>query len=753
MKKVELLCPVGNKDMLYQAIHNGASAVYLAGKCYGARKFANNFSNPELVEAIRYSHLYGVKVYVTVNTMIYDSEVESLFSYLTFLHKNGVDAVIMQDLGIIGYVREMLPNLEIHASTQCHNHNAEGIKLLKSLGVTRVVMAREMSLEEIKAIDVDVEKEVFVYGAMCVCYSGCCLFSSMNGGRSGNRGECVGSCRLYYDLYENDKKVDTKGNYLLSMRDMNTISNLKELLDSDIDSLKIEGRMKSSFYVGYVTRIYRRLIDLYYENKIGKLSDLELNNLKKLFNRKYTNGFLFGDREVANIESPNHIGVSLGKVIKVDKSRIYIKLDGDELNQEDGIRFKGANKGMMVNMLYDQKDLLVSHIDKGCIGAVDNKFGVKVGDVVLKTIDSKLIKDIENVLEKRIDVSYRVVCKVGSNLEIEISDIDNNRVVVFGKVVVYASKRPIVYEDIRKQLSKLGNTPFRFGELECDISDDAFVTLSEFNVLRRELVEKLIEIRKNSKREVIVREIGYINSKEKNVVYNCKINVLVRNEEQLLCCIENNIDSIYVVDYLLYCKYKDKYKNIFYRTNRVNDCKREFNNDNLLVCELGAVNKYSKNNYVVSDYYLNVANRYSVDILSKLGVRRVTLSVEINQDEIKNIMDNCSGDIEVVIYGRIELMVMKYCPLRETINNCRVCKNNFNNYYLVTRDKKKYPIIHDNCYNSIMHCENIDKINNIGMYRNYGINNYRIELFDEDSATVERLIGEVLERINGCKYK
>ena len=267
MKKVELLCPVGNSEMLYQAIHNGADAVYLSGKLFGARKFANNFANDELVEAIRYSHLYGVKVYVTVNTMIYESELEVLFDYLKFLYENGVDAVIMQDIGIIKRTRVVLPNLEIHASTQCHNHNEEGVKLLKELGVTRVVMAREMSLDEINSIDVNIEKEVFVYGALCVCYSGCCLFSSMNGGRSGNRGECVQSCRLPYELFENDKRININGDYLLSTRDLNTISNLKKILDSGIDSLKIEGRMKSPAYVGYVTRVYRRLVDCYYENK------------------------------------------------------------------------------------------------------------------------------------------------------------------------------------------------------------------------------------------------------------------------------------------------------------------------------------------------------------------------------------------------------------------------------------------------------------------------------------------------------
>lgn len=257
MKKVELLCPVGNWDMLYQAVHNGADAVYLAGKKYGARKFSDNFSNEELERAIKYCHLYGVLVYITINTIIYEKEVSDFVSYVEFIYKCGVDAVIMQDIGMISLVKKKFPDLEIHASVQCHNHNEEGIRLLKELGCSRVVMAREMSLDQIKNINVNIEKEVFVYGALCVCYSGECLFSSLNGGRSGNRGECVGSCRLPYKLIKNDKCVFLDDKYLLSTRDLNTLSNLRDILDSGIESLKIEGRMKSPYYVGYVTRVYR----------------------------------------------------------------------------------------------------------------------------------------------------------------------------------------------------------------------------------------------------------------------------------------------------------------------------------------------------------------------------------------------------------------------------------------------------------------------------------------------------------------
>ncbi len=264
----ELLSPAGNIECLKAAINNGADACYLGGKSFGARAFAGNFTNEELKEAVEYAHLYGVKIYITVNTIIYNNEVEEFIEYIKYLYQIGVDALIMQDIGMISLVRQTFPNFEIHASTQLHNHNNEGIKALKALGVTKVVLDREMTLEQIENINVDIEKEVFIHGALCNSYSGCCLFSSLNGGRSGNRGQCTQPCRLPYKLIKNGKYISNEDKYLLSTRELNTIHNFDKLMNSDITCFKIEGRMKSPSYVGYITRIYRKLIDNYQKNKV-----------------------------------------------------------------------------------------------------------------------------------------------------------------------------------------------------------------------------------------------------------------------------------------------------------------------------------------------------------------------------------------------------------------------------------------------------------------------------------------------------
>lgn len=739
MKKVELLSPVGNRDCLEAAIKGGADAVYLSGKNFGARKFAGNFTNSELVEAIDYSHLYGVKVYVTVNTIIYQNEMEEVFEYLKFLYENNVDAVIVQDIGIMKLIHERLPNLEVHASTQAHNHNKYGIGLLKELGIKRVVLDREMSLDEVKNIDVDIEKEVFVHGALCVCYSGCCLFSSMNGGRSGNRGECVQSCRLPYRLIKDKDVVNTKGNYILSTRELNTLSKIKDLIESGIDSFKIEGRMKSPSYVGIVTRLYREYIDRYYNNLDMKVKEEDIEKLKKLFNRKFTLGYLNKDKDIMNIETPNHQGIEIGKVIDVNKYKITIKLD-KELKQNDGIRFKNSDKGMMVNKLYNKNNLLINSGKN--IVILDNKIGLRERDVVLKTIDYELENSFYDVDDRKVKANYYVRAYLGKQLVITLDD-GVNRVSYTGDIVEESISSPISKEKIEYQLSKLGDTIYKVNDINIDMDDNIFISIKSLNEIRRYLVSELNKNRIGKKREFIVKEINSNVSDTKNK--SLGLNVLVRNREQIKACIDNYVDSIYVTDYDLYLEYKDIYKDIYYRTSRVNNSYKDLNVDKVLVTELGSVSKY-KDKEKVSDYYLNICNSNSISYLDSLGVERVTLSVENDYNYLKDI-DFSNYNVEVIIYGKVELMVMKYCPLKLNLNNCSNCRLDNSKYYIEDKDKNRYPIVRDNCLIHIMDSKNIDKIEFINEYIDIGINNFRLELFDEDYKMVSDLIKNIKERL------
>ena len=732
--KVELLSPVGNKETLYQAIHNGADAIYFGGKNFGARKYADNFSDEEIVSAINYAHLYDVKVYITINTIIYQNEIEDFLKYVEFIYKNNVDAVIVQDIGMIKLLKEKFPDLEIHASTQCHNHNKEGIKFLKELGVSRVVLARELSLKEINKIDIDIEKEVFIHGALCVSYSGCCLFSSLNGGRSGNRGECVGSCRLPYKLVENDKEIKLDNEYLLSTRELNTINDLKELLDSNITSLKIEGRMKSPEYVGCVTKLYRMMIDKYYNNEEMLITEKEFNNLKKLYNRKFTSGYLFNDNNIMNIKTPNHQGVDIGSIISVSKKYIKIKLT-DNLYQGDAIRFKNNNKGMYVNKLYDNKRNLTNQVLRNNIAIIDNKVNIKNNDVVLKTIDIKLNHELKNVQEKKVKISCIVKARLGSSLYIEFNN-EGYKSYIKSDIITESKNNPISKETLKEKLSKLGNTPFEIDNFDIELDNNIFIPISKLNELRRTLVDDLIKEKLKPKEKIVINQID--SNKRYTKDNNTKYSILVRTEEQLKTVLEyqNKLDNIYVIDYNLYLQYQDNNK-IYYRTPRVDLNPKEYTNSNLLVTELGSLYKNKKNN-IVTDYYLNIVNNESIKLLLDNNVKKVTLSPEISVKDLENIDE--SLNTELIIYGRLELMITKYCPLKLLLNNCAVCKENKNKYYLKDFSNNLYPIIHDNCLTHIMHYKNIDLINDINRYIELGITNFRIELLDENYDEVIKLL-------------
>lgn len=743
MKK-ELLAPAGDFETLKQAIHNGCDAVYLGGKMFGARKFAPNFDNDQMVEAIKYAHLYGVRVYVTVNTIIYENEVNDYIEYLTFLHKNGVDAVIMQDIGMISLVRKVLPNLDIHVSTQAHTHNINQIKYLETLGVKRVVVARELSLEEIKKLDTNLEIEAFIHGAICVCYSGQCLFSSLLLNRSGNRGECAGICRLPFKLLENDKEVETNGEYILSPMELNTTNRIKELLESNIASFKIEGRMKNSYTIGYITRLYRYLIDHYYNNEELVLTESEKENLEYLFNRGFTEGYLFNKKSdtLMNITSPNHVGVEIGKVIDFNKKKIKIKLN-KELNQEDGIRFREIDKGMIVNYLYDEKDNLINSSND--IVYVDNKIGLDRLCSVYKTISSKLVKELNNYELKKIPISIKCFNK-NKTLYINISDGINN-IEVSDTILEEAINSGTSNERILEQLSKLGDSPFKLDGIDIDIKDKVFVPISKLNELRRKGILELINIRENTKKEVIINSIPKVDKLDINT--NNSLSVLVRNKQQLEACLKENIDTIYVTDYKLYLEYKDN-KNIYLRLDRVINNFIDFNNSNLLVSDTGSI-YYYKNNNINTDYFMNVVNSYNILELRRLGVNKITMSIESSIDNICDVINKCGNkDIEVIIYLKPEVMITKYCLLNMLVNKeekCNVCRNG-KIYKLKDRNNEIYPLIQDKCLTHIFNYRNIELDKDIDKLKDIGIKNFRVELFDEDYDKSLRIIEKYKTLIN-----
>ncbi len=692
----ELLSPAGDIEGLKAAIFNGADAVYISGKNFGARKYAKNFTKEELKEAISLAHLYNVKVYITVNTVIYENEINEFLNYINYLYLIGADSIIIQDIGMIHLIRKKLPDFEIHISTQGNNCNDYTLKYYKNLGVKRVVLARELSLKEINNLKTNIDKEVFIHGALCICYSGCCLFSSLNGNRSGNRGMCAGPCRLPYTLIKNDKIVKTKGPYLLSPKELNTSDNFKEILNSNIQSFKIEGRMKSPSYVAYVTKMYRNLIDK--KNNPNNTQD----NLKKIYNRNFTLGHLFNktENELMNSISPNHIGLEIGKVININNKYIKIKIN-DNLSQNDGIRFLKTGKGMIINKLYNDKGLLINKASKGDIILIDNKINLKTLDKVSITYDYNLMKELLNFPSKKININFKVYAKINKPLSITIIE-NNHKITLNGNIITKAINKATTKEEITKKLSKLGNTPFYVNNINFDIDDNIFIPISEINNIRRNLVNKLTEKKLEINRKITNTKIKKINIEKKEDVISA-----YTNKENVLKYLLNKIDMVYTDDLFLYNKYKCN--KLYYRLDRTNYNLPDFHNENLVITEIGSLYKYSKDNNCIGDYSLNINNSYSANYLEKEGLNYITLSPELDLNKIKMIAKN-SCNIKVIIYGTLELMVIKHCIIK-THDNCPSCKNN--NYYLLNKKGEKFKIITKNCKNHIMHHEKINLLKEI----------------------------------------
>ena len=627
---MELLCPAGNKESLIAAINSGANAVYLSGKKFGARAFAANFSNEELKEAIRIGKVYGVKIYVTMNTLVKENEVEEFLEQVEFLYSNGVDAILMQDFGMICLCLKKYPNLEIHASTQAHNSSLQGIDFLYKLGVKRVVLPREMSLDEIKLIKTPIEKEVFIHGALCVSYSGRCLMSQVLGGRSGNRGECAGCCRFKWKLYKSDKLL--KEGYLLSMKELNLSEDIL-ILTPYVDSLKIEGRMKSPTYVSFITSYYRKILDG------EKITDIDRENLQSLFYRGYTKGHLLNNKDLVNTKSPNHIGLPIGKVIDVTDSKITILLD-KELAQEDGIRFLESGKGLIVNYLYDMKDRLISKGSPKQKIILDNKVGLTTLDTVSLTTNHKLITKFSTIT-KKVDIAIKVIAKI--NEPLEISFIKDNIIVrEKGNIVERAKSAIVTKERIISQVKRLGNTPFNCHEIDVLLDDDIFIPMGEINVLRRTLTERLIGKLMMNFKEPVIKDINldYINS--------------------------NDIDI-------------NNYKSI-------DECQFDIKDKKGIIHEI--IDGREKDFIAASS--CNITNSYTAYFLSYYGYKGAFLSTELTDYELNYLVSNIKKktSIKLFVENNINNKVM-------TIKGNILNIDKSNDYYLVDPKNRKFKVIYD----------------------------------------------------------
>lgn len=506
-KRVELLAPAGNFDCVKAAVQNGADAIYLGFSAYSARASAENFTLEELKKAIEYAHVRNVKIHLALNTLIKNNEFDDALSIAAKAYEYGVDAIIVQDLGFAMALIKNFPKLPVHGSTQMTINNLNGVKVLERLGFERVVLAREVSLEEIDYIcrNTNIEIETFVHGALCISYSGQCLMSSMIGGRSANRGKCAQACRLPYELLQDNKVIDN--GYLLSPRDLCGLELVPQLIDAGVTSFKIEGRLKSPEYVAIVTRIYRKYIDLHLSGKPYEIDPKDMDDLRQAFNRgNFSTGHLSKDANQNFIckEKQNNMGIYIGNVANYNEKNGHITLNLNEaIAIGDSITFENEPTKYRVSELMFQGNNIPFACNNELITIGRMKGNIKPGDKIFKISSKKLSDSTKLTFSgnelKKIKLNCKISVKKDTPISVSIvpsKDYENYKNISVNMVSEIipelAINHPITKEKIITQFSKTNNTPFEFSKIDVDLDDNLFIShLSEINALRRNALEKL----------------------------------------------------------------------------------------------------------------------------------------------------------------------------------------------------------------------------------------------------------------------
>lgn len=707
MRKVELLAPAGSMEALVAAVNAGCDAVYLGGKSFGARAFAGNFDEKELKEAVIFCHLRNVKVYVTVNTLVYQSELNDCLRYIDTLVEAKVDALLVQDFGLLYLLRNIYPDLELHASTQMHAHNVNCVRFLKQQGIKRIVLARETPLEIIKECCKEgIEIEVFVHGALCVSYSGQCLMSSVIKSRSGNRGECAQMCRMKYKLLnETTNKTMESDSYLLSLKDLNSLENVRMLVDAGVSSLKIEGRMKRPEYVSLVVSCYRRALDEAMKGKDYQVSESELKELKKIFNRGFTQGYLLNDTQsLANSFRPNHLGIEIGKVISASKKRIMIRLH-DTLNQMDGIRILNDRDdvGFIVNKMYKKGKLVNSAYAKDIVELECSDY-IKPDSIVLKTSDRVQLDQLQKKInEKRMNpIDIEFIAEIGSPLKIIIKDSSIQISATSEELCMKANKMPITEEKIIEQIKKIKNTPFTLNQIHGKLDPDMFISIKAINECRRKAIELLIS--EKLKREKIKKQNFEIILSNKREQFPDLY--LIQNEKQFDLLKEVEDPKIIACEKA--SVFMNHREDSIFSTYRANEKTIEVSSDCVYINNIGDCFNHQD---MIAGSGLNISNAYAAAYFLNLGARAIVLSDEISDEEAECLKKQLfewgyTGKVGRLVYGRRDLMITKFCPINTILKDgskksCSECRKN--GYSLMDLQQNRYPILGDDlCVSHIL---------------------------------------------------
>ncbi len=698
---MEVLSPTKNFQTAKVAIQNGADALYFASPSFGARTNAS-MDLSEIIDIINYANLYNVKSYITFNTVIFDNEITKFFKEINAIYMAGASGVILQDFALLEIIKKNFPELEVHASTQMHVHNTDGVKFLQSLGADRVVVPREMRFERIRQIkdDTGIDIEAFIHGAICVSYSGQCYDSTLLDQKSANRGRCSQYCRMPQHIVNTRRdEIVSTGRYPLNLKDMNNLENVDKYIEAGVDSLKIEGRLKNFDYVGLNTRAYREAVD-FYEGKVANrfISSEDLTNV---YNRTFTTGRIDSKNggELVNLTKPNNSGRLIGKVIDLEKNTnrdlgfysYVVTIESDEvLNHLDNIRF-------MTDKFEDGQVVeKIESVYKNQI-SLYTKIKVPVGADVYRTQDAKLIDEFEKQAMK---LSRRELVNI--NLKVEdmtiYYQIEDGEYKKTELVMQEALKQALTKEKFLKKLQKTNDTPFDFVINNFEYNEDLFMPMGQIGQLKQLIINDIVNSRRitRSSQEVILPKIKFNNQNQEGKYF-----VEVRTLEQYEVAkqftdVEVLIGDIYLCDEILVdqndrlvlprINYNDE-------LDYLDELVAKYNK--LCISEIGTLNRYDVSaKDVITNFTLNVTNRYTLHKLQEMGVNRALTSIELNYDKLSHLDTN---NAIVNIYGRVPVMIMDYCPIndnkQDTCGTCRRCHSG--TYVLRDEYDRVFPLMYE----------------------------------------------------------
>lgn len=807
-RNIEILAPAGSYESMRAAMNAGCDAVYMGGSRFGARAYADNPNEDVLIRAIEEAHLRNKKLYLTVNTLVKEEERQSLlYDYLEKYYLAGLDAVIVQDVGVMHFIHRHFPKLPIHASTQTTITMGQGANLLKRMGVTRLVTARELSLKEIKSIreNSDMEIETFVHGALCYCYSGQCLISSMIGGRSGNRGRCAQPCRMSYKFISGEHTLSSKKeSYLLSPKDINTVSQIPDLIEAGINSFKIEGRMKKPEYAAGVSYIYRKYVDLYLsegkesfnEHLRGNEYKADMIGLMDLYNRGgFSEGYgkTYRGKSMMSMVRPNHSGVPVGEIIATEKGQVKIKFVED-INAQDILEIRNKeNEPEYEFTIKDDRpkgDIFMARVGQTPFkNNNDNKtynsarLGIGIHDMVYRTRNNALLGSIrERFIDKDIkqEISGYLYVKQGERLQLTLS-YNSISVTAYHKMVEAAIKQPMTKERLYASINKLGDTIFQFEELTIEADSNIFVPVAWLNELRREAVNMLSEAIVGSyhrNKEDIDTDIDTSISNVENTKA-CNIGVGIQTEEQFELAVESSgVASIYV-DYdrfnlqniIEMSQSSSKTNKLFY-IQLPHICREsvyeKLHKDIFKLIEHDSIDGFIVKNFeevallqsvfkstgrikkIRLNHNMYIFNKEAKLFWRENEVHEFTAPIELNQKELRELD---LYDCELMVYGYLPVMVSVQCLYNNT-KGCNKCEMGTGSMdYLEDKIGKRFYVWSNcnNCYSIIYNGQRLSLLGQADKIRELKPNGIRLDFIYETPEEMKTILSAYIDVF--LKYK